>query len=54
MKKEDKDRVVTATMTTTNDTKRKAREVSRELLGKENISGIFALLINREHKNLGL
>ncbi len=36
------------TLTITQDQQNKAKELSKQILGKENISGLFAYWINKE------
>ena len=40
------------TITLTEDQQNKGKEVAKEILGKENLSGIVGYLINKAHKAL--
>ena len=40
------------TLTMTEETKQKGLELSKTILGSENLSGYVSYLINREHKEL--
>ena len=50
--KEKKELTKKVTITATETTKKQANEVSKELLGQENISGLFTKLVGDKHKQL--
>jgi hypothetical protein len=47
-----REQTVKVTVTLTPSEKAKALELSKQLLGRENLSGVLAYLINEQHKEL--